>query len=177
MKCDELKAYRIIQGDTGGYGAPSYKCDTDGNRIEEWQDFCEVYDKSEADKLISELKDKCQMHDFFWEGCGFAKRGFENSIAVNEAYEFFLEENKQLKESLAELKKQVHEYALGLYVMQAKAEKEARHQKYKRCLAMAYVEWFKSMVLCNHPEGILFRRAVRRERKWKELAEQFREAK
>lgn len=36
-----------------------------------------------------------------------------------------------------ELKEQVHDYALGLYVIQAKAEKEARHQKYKRCLAMA----------------------------------------
>ena len=52
----ELKAYRIIQGDTGGFGAPSYKCDIDGNRIEEWPDTCEVYDKFEADKVIAELK-------------------------------------------------------------------------------------------------------------------------
>ena len=37
------------------------------------QEFCEprlVYLKSEADKVIAELKDKCQMHDFFWDGCG-----------------------------------------------------------------------------------------------------------
>lgn len=53
----ELKAFRIIQGDTGGYGAPSYKCDTDGNRIEEWSDVCEVYDRFEVDKVIAE-KDK-----------------------------------------------------------------------------------------------------------------------
>ena len=38
----------------------------------------EVYLKSEADKVITELKDKCQMHDFFWDGCAFAKRGFKN---------------------------------------------------------------------------------------------------
>lgn len=38
---------------------------------------------------------------------------------------------------IAELKKQVHDYAQGLYVMQARAEKEARHDKYKRCLSMA----------------------------------------
>lgn len=53
----ELKAFRIIQGDTGGYGAPSSKCDTDGNRLEEWCDICEVYDKSEADKVIDELEE------------------------------------------------------------------------------------------------------------------------
>lgn len=54
----ELKAFRIIQGDTGGYGAPSYKCDTDGNRIEEWSDVCEVYDRFEADKVIAHNKFK-----------------------------------------------------------------------------------------------------------------------
>lgn len=37
---------------------------------------------------------------------------------------------------IAELKEQVHDYAQGLYMMQARAEKEARHNKYKRCLAM-----------------------------------------
>ena len=57
----ELKAFRIIQGDTGGYGAPSYKCDTDGNRIEEWSDACEVYDKFEADKVIADLEESHKM--------------------------------------------------------------------------------------------------------------------
>lgn len=50
----ELKAFRIIQGDTGGYGAPSYKCNTDGDRIEEWSDACEVYDRFEADNVIAD---------------------------------------------------------------------------------------------------------------------------
>ena len=53
----ELKAFRIIQGDTGGYGAPSYKCDPDGNRLEEWGDICEVYDRGEVDAYLYE-KDK-----------------------------------------------------------------------------------------------------------------------
>lgn len=38
---------------------------------------------------------------------------------------------------IAELQKQVHDYAQGLYVIQARADKDARHHKYKRCLAMA----------------------------------------
>jgi hypothetical protein len=38
---------------------------------------------------------------------------------------------------IVELKKQVHDYAQGLYVIQARADKDARHHKYKRCLAMA----------------------------------------
>lgn len=63
---------------------------------------------------------------------------------------------------------ETEEYAMQLY-------NEARHQKYKRCLAMAYVEWLKQMNLCKYPESILYRRAVRRERKWKELSEKFKE--
>ena len=38
---------------------------------------------------------------------------------------------------ISELQKQVHDYAQGLYMLQSRAEKEARHQKYKRCLAIA----------------------------------------
>lgn len=55
-------------------------------------------------------------------------------------------------------------------------EQVIRHSKYKRCLAMAYVEWLKQMTLCDHPESILYRSAARRERKWKEMAETFKEA-
>ena len=53
--------------------------------------------------------------------------------------------------------------------------KQLRHQKYKRCLAMAYVEWLKQMSLCNYPDSILYRRAARRERKWKKIAEKFKD--
>lgn len=60
----ELKAFRIIQGDTGGYGAPSYKCDTDGNRIDEWSDVCEVYDRFEADKVLAEKDKEIRHHKY-----------------------------------------------------------------------------------------------------------------
>ena len=59
MKCDELKPYLV------GYERQYY-----------------VYDATSVEEAIAELKDKIQMHDFFWEGCGFAKRGFKNAIAV-----------------------------------------------------------------------------------------------
>ena len=51
----------------------------------------------------------------------------------SEADEVIAEKDKEI----AELQKQVHDYAQGLYVIQARAEKEARHHKHKRCLAMA----------------------------------------
>ena len=58
------------------------------------------YDKDKVDAAIAELKDKCQMHDFFWEGCGFAKRGFKNTIAVSEEFDRLEAENAELKKKL-----------------------------------------------------------------------------
>jgi hypothetical protein len=63
-----------------------------------------VYPKSDVDAAIAELKDKCQMHDFFWEGCGFAKRGFKNTIAVSEAFDRLEAENAELKQKLEDAK-------------------------------------------------------------------------
>ena len=76
MKCDELKQVE--------------------NPIE-WGLY---YDKAEVDEAIAELKDKIKMHDFFWEGCGFAKRGFKNTIAVREAFDRLEAENAELKKKL-----------------------------------------------------------------------------
>lgn len=81
MKCDELKEYKAYE-----YGT-SY-----------------VYDIGEVKEAIAELKDKCQMHDFFWEGCGFAKRGFKNAIAVSNAYDDLEAENAKLKAEVESLK-------------------------------------------------------------------------
>ena len=79
MKCDELKQveYPI-----------------------EWGLY---YDKAEVDEAIAELKDKIQMHDFFWEGCGFAKRGFKNTIAVSEAFDRLEAENAELNQKLEDV--------------------------------------------------------------------------
>lgn len=57
--------------------------------------------------------------------------------------------------------------------LKEKADKFIAWQKYKRCMAMAYVERLKQMILCNYPESILFRRAFKREHKWKEMAQKF----
>lgn len=124
------------------------------------------YEKYEADKVIAELEDKCQMHDFFWEGCGFAKRGFKNTIAVSEAYDFLEEENKQLKESIA------------VYQRNEKLDiREIRHQKYKRCMAMAW--WCRASAVLEKeldakPYQDYYERWFFR---WLKLAEQFKEAK
>ena len=109
----------------------------------------QFYRKSEVDQVIAKLKDKCQMHDFFWEGCGFAKRGFKNTIAVSEAFD-------------------------KLEVELDKNNKELRHQKYKTCLAMASY-WLAVSYQCvddKHKQ-----RAEKHRRKWLELSKEFEEAK
>ena len=82
MKCDELKAEQWLD-----YGGEPRSC----------------YPKADVDASIAELKDKCQMHDFFWEGCGFAKRGFNNTIAVSEAFDRLEAENAQLNRKLEDV--------------------------------------------------------------------------
>ena len=67
---------------------------------------------------------------------------YHHELRHNEYAEFCLkyEVDKVIAEKdaeIVELKKQVHDYTLGLFVIQATAEKEARHHKYKRCEAMA----------------------------------------
>lgn len=44
-----------------------------------------------------ELKEKVRMHDFFWEGCGFEKKGFKSSIQVRNYVEKLEKENEELK--------------------------------------------------------------------------------
>lgn len=70
---------------------------------------CLGYGKEEVDALlarkdkeIARLKDKCQMHDFFWEGCGFDKLGFKNSIDVREAFDRCEAQNERLLQALNE---------------------------------------------------------------------------
>ena len=98
-------------------------------------------------------------------------------------------EIKKLKDSLDTLLKAkteqiIHEvvqktliYGEGFIRVQdaMKLIAEIRHQKYKRCLTMAYVEWSKQLIIGLHPESILYRKAFKREHKWKELAEKFKE--
>ena len=68
------------------------------DKIESITELMELVAKYKSEK--AELKDKCQMHDFFWDGCGFAKRGFKNTIAVSEAFDRLEAENRRLKRAL-----------------------------------------------------------------------------
>lgn len=153
----ELKAFRIIQGDTGGYGAPNYKCDTDGNRIEELSYACEVYDRLEADKVIEELKsDIADLRD---------DKKTTDAI-LNER-----------NEEIAELNQKNDDSRYNIAVLR----KEKSHQKYKRCLAIARWCFTKSnyhFVLARHGEdakknnrkSILYTKWHKR---WLAIAEKF----
>jgi len=85
MKCDELQRHSIrgvmFNGEEicGGFA---------------------YYDSDEVDEAIAELKDKIQQKDFFWEGCGFAKMGFKNTIAVYEYLDNLNAEKRKLKRAL-----------------------------------------------------------------------------
>lgn len=103
MKCDELKVYKVYT--TRNEGAFGFCECADPTDIElEHESVCL---KSDVDKAIAELKDKCQMHDFFWEGCGFAKRGFKNTIAVSEAFDELEIDNAELKAKIVQLENDI----------------------------------------------------------------------
>jgi hypothetical protein len=128
-----------------------------------------VYRKSEADKVIADLEESHK------------------------------KEVGQLLIEIVELKKQVHDYAQGSYVMQARAEKEIRHHKYKQCLANAW--WCEATALWCYqaantlPAGFqatlygkpvmieparLFKRSAlltKWSERWQKLAKKFKEAK
>ena len=84
MKCDELEEEYLW---TNNVKTPSTR-------------MVRAYNADDVDKAIDELKDKIQMHDFFWEGCWFAKRRFKNTIAVSEAFDRLEAENAELKKKL-----------------------------------------------------------------------------
>ncbi len=87
----------------------------------------------------------------------------------------------EVDEVIAELQKQVHDYAQGLYVIQARADKDARHQKYKRCLAMA--RWCDEVMMSCELRGYAVNRiwanrhqwAMRWKYRWLELAKKFKD--
>ena len=127
----ELKAYRfVLATESSNLGGVVYTSKY-------------VYAQDDVDKLlakkdkeIAKLKDKCQMHDFFWEGCGFDKLGFKNSIAVREAFDRLEAENEKLRGESCKLTDGC------LRLKQCRKEKaniadELRHSNRKRCLAMA----------------------------------------
>jgi hypothetical protein len=98
-----------------------------------------VYLKSEADKVIAELKGK--LHDV--------------SEILKETREWLIESQK--------LHKRCADNAI----------KVIRHHKYKRCLDKA--DYWGLLIACTH--GLIQLKCMRREKKWREFAEKFKEAK
>ena len=122
----------------------------------EWHnEYTEFYLKYEADKVIAEKDVEIEKHK---ESIGKLLKSITEQI-------------------MDEVLEKVVVYGEGFVPVEhaMKLVAELRHHKRKRCLAEAYVEWLKQMTLCNYPESILYRRAARRERKWKEFAEKFKE--
>lgn len=92
---------------------------------------------------------------------------------------------------IAELQNQVHDYAQGLYVIQARAENEASHYKYKRCAALAQ-EWRNYAAFCGMQSSCHNHRGFGKTaekytwkeihawkcvKRWLDIAEKFKEAK
>lgn len=50
--CD-LEVFRVVQGDTGGAGAPSYKVDLYGRRVGEWNDWIECCFAAEVNLVLA----------------------------------------------------------------------------------------------------------------------------
>ena len=128
----ELKSFRVIQGDTDGCGAPSYKCDTDGNQIEEWSDTREVYDKSEADKEIDFWKKESHDH-------------YERWFSLNTQYEGWLGKVMRCERAERELRRQKYKRCLAMALLSLEKRETYRAEYEEWCL-----KWYKRwMELAN----------------------------
>lgn len=112
-------------------------------------------------------------------------------ITLGDFHDVYLK--SEVDNVIAELQKQVHDYVQGLYEIQARAENELRHQKYKRCLAKAerckYRMYYLSAVIDYEssklvPNPTAVKRHTKKEsrmdywkNRWLEFAEQFKENK
>ena len=101
----------------------------------------------------------------------YAKANVDKVIAdLEESHKMEVE---QLLIEIAELQKQVHDYAQGLYAIQARAEKELRRHKYKRCLRNAEgcknKAWFYGEVRDRNAAKTMWKWRKR----WLELAKKF----
>jgi len=91
---------------------------------------------------------------------------YHHELRHNEYEEFYLK--YEADKVIAELKESVKGLILDNYLK----DKETRHNKYKRCLAMASY-WVAVSYQCVDDKHR--RSAERHHRKWLELAEQFKE--
>ena len=149
MKCDELKKSRIVLSTEGSLSGV------------EW--FKNVYNAEDVDEAIAELKaenerlkDKCQMHDFFWEGNGFDKMGFKNAIQVREYIDKLKAENERLKNSVVwfsrcrKAERKLRATRRALWLSRAdRAHKEVILFRDFSCLVGKEFKWRKIEKLCR----------------------------
>lgn len=140
MKCDELKDYDIM--DIEAIDDERIKASSNGEVVPSTR----VYIKADVDKRIDELKDKIQMHDFFWEGCGFDKLGFNNSIQVREEFDKLKAENERLNTRLSEsaMKVYKHHNKQTLRALWLARAKRAQERKANKPLFKSYIKSHKS---------------------------------
>ena len=140
MKCDELKDYDIM--DIEAIDDERIKASSNGEVVPSTR----VYIKADVDKRIDELKDKIQMHDFFWEGCGFDKLGFNNSIQVREEFDKLKAENEKLNTRLSEsaMKVYKHHNKQTLRALWLARAKRAQERKANKPLFKSYIKSHKS---------------------------------
>lgn len=157
MKCDELKSFIVLY---------------DGK-------FIRAYKESEADKVIAE-KDK-EIAELKGQVNGFQNRSNLWHYNAVEEHKKFVQADLKITKLKEKHKTEVKDL---LCLIRDKEnnfnrafdseEKELRHHKYKRCLAMALV-WFERAENSTDWKNELVSR--KRFSKWMELVEKFKEAK
>ena len=109
MKCDELKPLMCAHNPNVRPMYDKYLVDEAIAELKQALHDAEMAkDDAEAANTeyrldIEKLKDKIQMHDFFWEGNGFDKMEFKNTIQVREYIDKLKAENAELKFKLKKI--------------------------------------------------------------------------
>jgi hypothetical protein len=114
---------------------------------------------------MSELKSFIVLYD------GQFIRAYEESEADKVIYDFEESHKKEVGQLLIEIVK-LKEHVKSLILDNYLKDKEIRHQKRKRCLAMAEACMHKRW---RNDEGFDYARSTRHMNKWLELAEKFKE--
>lgn len=113
------------------------KCDEIIEKIKQADDdyrhrFVPIHLDLEIEDVLAafyELKDKIQQKDFFWEGCGFSKMGFKNTIDVANYVEKLKAENIELQ-SFYDLHGNVDNYIDKLKAENEKIKDAQRWRKF-----------------------------------------------
>ena len=139
-----------------------------------------VYLKSEADKVIAELKDIIEKNQSaYYVDLGIVAKDCEKLKASEDV---LVTDNRNLLDKVKNLENHLRENADHFQRNEAQilenADKEIRHNKYKRCLAMAHICYKNSIACANYTmPHEKYKHWRRWQTIWSELAEKFKRAK